>query len=408
MPNQLGEINGAHSTCCAIGPDLLLGCAHSLSPRWVRVEVAPVEDCNKAKTKKKNGKKRGGEPEVEEVVWQKILNNKYWIKKTIVHSRTSVNQSGTTITDTVPIRLVAYHANNDWALFIRTDGNLFESWAEIDLRLGEYPSEPASIKYQDICVYHCPVVLLNQAIENGCEYTLECQIHKDMIQSQTEHHLRYAGSGTSRGSSGGALHMSGCPRMLGWHCDAITENSFTNVFSLPEVCMEEDDFHRRSETAVFPVCAAPVPSQGDRAPPRKKPNLGDVERLSEAAASAAGGNNSQGTSSIISRHPRLMHYIRYYNSEDSWQLKQSVQQHKHQFVTIAQNGLVSHSAAMMLFGTGQLSAATLTAIWALSDIDTDGFLDLHEFVVATHLVDMAKQGHPVPAALETQMIPPGK
>ena len=50
----------------------------------------------------------------------------------------------------------------------------------------------------------------------------------------------------------------------------------------------------------------------------------------------------------------------------------------------------------------------LRQIWELSDMDRDGRLDRDEYAVALHLVTLALEGTPVPAALPHAMVPPSK
>lgn len=42
----------------------------------------------------------------------------------------------------------------------------------------------------------------------------------------------------------------------------------------------------------------------------------------------------------------------------------------------------------------------------LADVDKDGKLKAEEFILAMHLVDMAKTGQPLPLALPTELVPP--
>ncbi|XP_078503832.1 intersectin-2 isoform X6 [Lissotriton helveticus] len=53
-----------------------------------------------------------------------------------------------------------------------------------------------------------------------------------------------------------------------------------------------------------------------------------------------------------------------------------------------------------------LSQTQLATIWSLSDIDGDGKLRADEFVLAMHLTDMAKAGHPLPLTLPPELVPP--
>uniref|UniRef100_A0A7S3HF70 Calmodulin n=1 Tax=Spumella elongata TaxID=89044 RepID=A0A7S3HF70_9STRA len=91
-----------------------------------------------------------------------------------------------------------------------------------------------------------------------------------------------------------------------------------------------------------------------------------------------------------------------------WALSEYVSQYKPQFDSIAKNGLVTGGAAKKVLGASGLPVANLRDIWNLADVDSDGNLDLHEFVIAMFLIDMVKQGHAVPAALDPEMVPPGK
>lgn len=43
---------------------------------------------------------------------------------------------------------------------------------------------------------------------------------------------------------------------------------------------------------------------------------------------------------------------------------------------------------------------------ALADVDRDGQLRAEEFILAMHLVDMAKTGQPLPLTLPPDLVPP--
>ncbi|XP_029451899.1 intersectin-2 isoform X2 [Rhinatrema bivittatum] len=53
-----------------------------------------------------------------------------------------------------------------------------------------------------------------------------------------------------------------------------------------------------------------------------------------------------------------------------------------------------------------LSQTQLATIWSLADIDGDGKLKADEFVLAMHLMDMAKAGQPLPLTLPPEFVPP--
>ncbi|KAL7872522.1 hypothetical protein SRHO_G00075050 [Serrasalmus rhombeus] len=53
-----------------------------------------------------------------------------------------------------------------------------------------------------------------------------------------------------------------------------------------------------------------------------------------------------------------------------------------------------------------LTQTQLATIWTLADVDRDGQLRAEEFILAMHLVDMAKTGHPLPLTLPADLVPP--
>uniref|UniRef100_A0A665UYZ6 Intersectin 2b n=1 Tax=Echeneis naucrates TaxID=173247 RepID=A0A665UYZ6_ECHNA len=58
--------------------------------------------------------------------------------------------------------------------------------------------------------------------------------------------------------------------------------------------------------------------------------------------------------------------------------------------------------------TTMLTQTQLASIWNLADTDKDGKLKADEFILAMHLVDMAKSGQPLPLSLPTELMPPSQ
>uniref|UniRef100_A0A4W5KKL6 EH domain-containing protein n=1 Tax=Hucho hucho TaxID=62062 RepID=A0A4W5KKL6_9TELE len=58
--------------------------------------------------------------------------------------------------------------------------------------------------------------------------------------------------------------------------------------------------------------------------------------------------------------------------------------------------------------TTLLTQTQLATIWTLADVDKDGTLRGEEFILAMHLVDVAKTGQPLPLTLPTELIPPSE
>uniref|UniRef100_A0A668AHH9 Intersectin 2b n=1 Tax=Myripristis murdjan TaxID=586833 RepID=A0A668AHH9_9TELE len=58
--------------------------------------------------------------------------------------------------------------------------------------------------------------------------------------------------------------------------------------------------------------------------------------------------------------------------------------------------------------TTMLTQTQLASIWTLADVDKDGKLKAEEFILAMHLVDMAKSGQPLPLTLPNELVPPSQ
>ncbi|CAL1603896.1 unnamed protein product [Knipowitschia caucasica] len=58
--------------------------------------------------------------------------------------------------------------------------------------------------------------------------------------------------------------------------------------------------------------------------------------------------------------------------------------------------------------TTMLTQAQLASIWTLADVDKDGKLKAEEFILAMHLVDMARCGQSLPLTLPKELVPPSQ
>lgn len=94
--------------------------------------------------------------------------------------------------------------------------------------------------------------------------------------------------------------------------------------------------------------------------------------------------------------------------EREWALSDQVPRYLDKYNELQRNGLVSGQSAKTIMKRPEVQVAVLRKIWELSDIDKDGQLDLEEFVVAMHLVELAAQGQEVPSSLDPSLVPPGK
>jgi len=99
------------------------------------------------------------------------------------------------------------------------------------------------------------------------------------------------------------------------------------------------------------------------------------------------------------------------NDEDNyWALEESAERLKGSFEALhPQGGFLSPQTAKEVLVKTGLQKDQLRQIWNLSDIDRDGYLDHHEYVVAMFLCDaVIQKGRPIPAELPMSVIPPSK
>ncbi|CAL1296535.1 unnamed protein product [Larinioides sclopetarius] len=72
------------------------------------------------------------------------------------------------------------------------------------------------------------------------------------------------------------------------------------------------------------------------------------------------------------------------------------------------DGKITGAAAKSEMVKSKLPNTVLGKIWKLSDIDKDGQLDLDEFALAMHLINVKLEGHDLPSELPEHLIPPSK
>lgn len=56
----------------------------------------------------------------------------------------------------------------------------------------------------------------------------------------------------------------------------------------------------------------------------------------------------------------------------------------------------------------KLPNAMLGKVWKLADVDMDGKLDMDEFALAMHLINVKLDGHELPTVLPQHLVPPSK
>ncbi|KAL1514117.1 hypothetical protein ABEB36_003431 [Hypothenemus hampei] len=72
------------------------------------------------------------------------------------------------------------------------------------------------------------------------------------------------------------------------------------------------------------------------------------------------------------------------------------------------NGKLSGANVKSEFIKSKLPNSILAKIWRLADIDQDGFLDIEEFALGMHLINIKLNGGEIPASLPEHLLPPEK
>ncbi|XP_062857887.1 intersectin-2a [Trichomycterus rosablanca] len=116
---------------------------------------------------------------------------------------------------------------------------------------------------------------------------------------------------------------------------------------------------------------------------------------------ASSSSNSSSTNSLASNSPKT--------GASDWAVPQSSRlKYRQQFNSLDKlmTGYLSGPQVRNALTASNLTQTQLATIWSLADVDRDGQLRAEEFILAMHLVDMAKTGHPLPLTLPADLVPP--
>uniref|UniRef100_A0A668A4Q4 Intersectin 2a n=1 Tax=Myripristis murdjan TaxID=586833 RepID=A0A668A4Q4_9TELE len=105
-------------------------------------------------------------------------------------------------------------------------------------------------------------------------------------------------------------------------------------------------------------------------------------------------SNSSSTTSLASNSPKT--------GSCDWAVPQASRlKYRQQFNTLDKlmSGYLSGPQVRNALMASNLTQTQLATIWTLADVDKDGQLRADEFILAMHLVDMAKTGRPLPLSL---------
>jgi len=181
----------------------------------------------------------------------------------------------------------------------------------------------------------------------------------------------------------------------------LKETKFSEFHSLK---MDQIQLLEDCLTSHLPHLMSELPSESD-SPETLRSKMGEGEQDMVPLPTRGAKFGKQDVTSAVSNPFGAA------EEEDSyWALEESAERLKDSFEALGPAGgfLSPQTAKEVLIKTG-LQKDQLRQIWNLSDIDRDGYLDHHEYVVAMFLCDaVIQKGRPIPAELPTSVIPPSK
>ncbi|KAK9531671.1 hypothetical protein VZT92_011081 [Zoarces viviparus] len=143
-----------------------------------------------------------------------------------------------------------------------------------------------------------------------------------------------------------------------------------------------------------------LPLSGFSSPMAFSPSTG-MSKANSLLDLGSSSSNSSSTTSLASNSPKT--------GASDWAVPQGARlKYRQQFNTLDKlmSGYLSGHQVRNALIASNLTQTQLATIWSLADVDKDGQLQADEFILAMHLVDMAKTGRPLPLTLPQDMVPP--
>ncbi|KAM3603289.1 uncharacterized protein V6R79_019927 [Siganus canaliculatus] len=145
---------------------------------------------------------------------------------------------------------------------------------------------------------------------------------------------------------------------------------------------------------------AALPVSGFSSPMAFSPSTG-MSKASSLLDLGSSSSNSSSTTSLTSNSPKT--------GASDWAVPQASRlKYRQQFNSLDKlmSGYLSGPQVRNALIASNLTQTQLATIWTLADVDKDGRLQGEEFILAMHLVDMAKTGQPLPLTLPQDLVPP--
>ncbi|XP_070843174.1 intersectin-2a isoform X5 [Chaetodon trifascialis] len=143
-----------------------------------------------------------------------------------------------------------------------------------------------------------------------------------------------------------------------------------------------------------------LPLSGFSSPMAFSPSTG-MSKANSLLDLGSSSSNSSSTASLTSNSPKT--------GASDWAVPQASRlKYRQQFNTLDKlmSGYLSGPQVRNALIASNLTQTQLATIWTLADVDKDGQLQGDEFILAMHLVDMAKTGRPLPLTLPQDLVPP--
>ncbi|XP_056284106.1 intersectin-2a isoform X3 [Pseudoliparis swirei] len=143
-----------------------------------------------------------------------------------------------------------------------------------------------------------------------------------------------------------------------------------------------------------------LPLSGFSSPTAFSPSTG-MSNANSLLDLGSSSSNSSSTTSLASNSPKM--------GATDWSVPQGSRlKYRQQFNTLDKlmSGYLSGPQVRNALIASNLTQTQLATIWNLADVNKDGQLQADEFILAMHLVDMAKTGRPLPLTLPQDLVPP--
>ncbi|KAI4801768.1 hypothetical protein KUCAC02_019639, partial [Chaenocephalus aceratus] len=212
------------------------------------------------------------------------------------------------------------------------------------------------------------------------------------------------GMGSMPNLSIGLSSMSAMPRLTPIPANPSMHSLLPTPMTLPLInCLGNCGLPNGNINLLSPPLVpnnAALPLSGFSSPMAFSPSTG-MSKANSLLDLGSSSSNSSSTTSLASNSPKTV--------ASDWGVPQGARlKYRQQFNTLDKlmSGYLSGPQVRNALIASNLTQTQLATIWTLADVDKDGQLQADEFILAMHLVEMAKTGRPLPLTLPQDLVPP--